>query len=559
MASGTSTFDVFPALTQFRSDGFVQLMLEIPPHLDGNGLIEIAVLRRTEPIGGTTISVAQLHEQGGVVDIGSFAYGGYHVVARLMETGAQARTAFDVVRHWREAPRYAFLSDYYPRESHQDVQNFFRKFHLNVVQFYDWMERHDAPVPTTPEFVDPMGRKLVTSAILSRITAMRDIGCASLAYAAVYAALRDYAQAHPNDGLYANDGRQNSLIDLFYLMDITEGSPWREHILSEFARVIEFGFDGLHLDQYGYPKSALRKDGSVLWMDDAYRSFITACRQRLGEETGIIFNNVSSYPVHKTHQVEQDAMYVEVWPPMVRYRHLSQIIHEIRIRTEARKSVILAAYLKPFREQRDANPDAIARSALLVTAVIFASGGYHLVLGESGGMLTEPYYPDYVPMVPSLVAPLRAMYDVLTADGDLLASSDTTDVTWSFAGGTNDAVVVLGSSISVEPEAGHVWIRVVTTAQGLLVHLVNLTWLVHDEWNAIHDEPFSPSPTLDVRIEWNHPVREVLVQRTDVGGWESMEPQWVPHVRGQALSVTVPPIHFWTVVFVPYFAEGSNA
>lgn len=545
-------------MTQFRPSERVRLKVEIPWEEDGDATIEIVVLRRAKVVKKVSIRAEQLRGQDGVVDIGSFDYGGHHVVGRLNRTGKEVRTAFDVVHHWRETPRYAFLSDYDLRESYYDVQDFFRKFHLNVVQFYDWMERHDALVPTQSEFVDPMGRTLVTSAIRSRIAAMREIGTASMAYAAVYAALEDYAQSHPHEGLYDNEGRQYSLGDLFYLMDITAVSPWREHILAEFARVIEFGFDGLHLDQYGEPKSALRSDGSALWMDDAYLSFINACRKRLGQQTGLIFNNVSSYPVHATYRAEQDAVYVEVWPPMIRYRHLSELINQIQIRTQATKSVILAAYLKPFREQRDANPGALARSALLVTAVIFASGGYHLVLGESGGMLTEPYYPDYVPITPSLTAPLRAMYDVVTADGDLLAGPDVTDVTWSFAGGINNTVLVEGAPVSVEPEAGKVWIRVVLTRKGLVIHLVNMAWLVHDEWNSIHDEPFTPSPALDVRIEWNHPVHEVLLQQADVGGWERTEPRWVPHVRGQALAVTIPSVDIWTLIFVPYLEDESN-
>lgn len=528
--------------------------MEIPIETPNDSLVTIDVFRFHQPVLTTSLSVEQLRKTDWAFDIGTFQCGGYRVVARLEGElqGIRARTAFDVRNHWREAPRYGFLSDYQPRESYEDITRFFQKFHINVVQFYDWMERHDSLVPKTTEFIDPMGRKVFTNGILERIQAMRDIGTAPIGYAAVYASLSDYAKLHPDEGIYDNQGVQYSLIDIFYLMDITEVSSWRDHILSEFERAIDFGFAGLHLDQYGHPKSAIRNDGSALWMDDGYVSFIKACRYKLGAKTGLIFNNVSSYPVHATSKTDLDAVYVEVWPPMVRYRHLSELITRIRLGTQAHKQVILAAYMKAFRENRDADSDAVTRSALLVTAIISASGGYHLVLGESGGLLTEAYYPDYIPMVTDLVEPLRTMYDIVTADGDLLSGPDVTDVTWSFVDGINDTVVVEGAPICVEPQAGTIWVRVTTTSQGLVVHLVNLLWLEHDKWDAIHYETFRPSPALSVKIEWNHGEGGVWVQKAENAVWTRAEHDWISHVRGKGLHVTVQPFDVWAIIFVPY-------
>lgn len=552
--------EIFPKQAQFRPHEPVEIYVHVPTGLNEAESIVIEVLRYQQPIRTVKVSIAELSHNNGIVNMGRHSAGGYRIVASLLvgDSTRKARTAFDVRQHWRETPRYGFLSDYHPRNSYQEIQDFFRKFHLNAVQFYDWMERHDALVPTTHEFVDPMGRTLMTEGILTRMYAMKEIGTATIAYAAVYASLLDYAQAHPNEGMYDNQGVQYNLIDIFYLMDITEESSWRSHILGEFERVIQFGFDGLHLDQYGYPKSAKRNDGSAFWMNDAYVSFINACRERLGDTTGLIFNNVSSYPAQATAKANQDAVYVEVWPPMVRYRHLTELITRVRLSTQAEKQVILAAYLKSLRENPDANRDAIAKSTLLVTAIIYASGGYHLILGESGGMLTEAYYPDYVPMTNELVEPLRAMYDIITADADLLSGLDVTDVTWSFVDGFNDMVVIDGAPISVEPRAGAIWVRVTTTNQGLVIHLINLLWLQHDEWNAIHDETFLQSPPLNVRIEWNHSVSEVLVQKAEDAVWERVEPEWTPHVRGQGLHVTVQPFDVWAMIFVPYEANVES-
>ena len=57
-------------------------------------------------------------------------------------------TAFDVVNCWTEAPRYGFLSSFSEEDKQkEEYQEFFREMHLNVIQFYDWMYRHDEFYP----------------------------------------------------------------------------------------------------------------------------------------------------------------------------------------------------------------------------------------------------------------------------------------------------------------------------------------------------------------------------------------------------------------------------
>lgn len=169
-------FDIYPTQSQFGSGQEVHLNVEMTGCTD-EASVEIEVYQRQRMVQAVSRTVGQIREHRMVVSLGNFDDGGYRVVATLhTERMRVAKTAFDVRKHWRETPRYSFLSDYGPRGSYQVIQNFFLKFHLNVVQFYDWMERHDALVPKTPEFVDPMGRKVATEGILSRIAAMRDIG-----------------------------------------------------------------------------------------------------------------------------------------------------------------------------------------------------------------------------------------------------------------------------------------------------------------------------------------------------------------------------------------------
>ena len=69
-------------------------------------------------------------------------------------------TAFDVVNCWTEAPRYGFLSSFSEEDKQkEEYQEFFREMHLNVIQFYDWMYRHDEFYPESDIYTDIMGRK----------------------------------------------------------------------------------------------------------------------------------------------------------------------------------------------------------------------------------------------------------------------------------------------------------------------------------------------------------------------------------------------------------------
>ena len=75
-------------------------------------------------------------------------------------------------------------------------------------------------------------------------------------------------------------------------------------------------------------------------------------------------------------------------------------------------------------------------TAQLAMATIFASGGYHLLLGEEGSVLTEAYYPDNCRIGEhSFRKTLKKYYDFITAYGGLLFPESWTDLTMQYAGG----------------------------------------------------------------------------------------------------------------------------
>ena len=170
-----------------------------------------------------------------------------------------ASTSFDIVSNWRKSTRYGFLADFHTRESgdEEDVK-WLNKMHLNLVQFYDWMYKHDDLVSETSVYTDLMGRELNLDVVKEKVALCHQYGMKALAYGAVYAASKSFAELHPDWALYQSNGLVYDFINIFTIMNIAEQCPWHAHIIAEYKRAVErVDFDGIHLDTYGFPKTGI--------------------------------------------------------------------------------------------------------------------------------------------------------------------------------------------------------------------------------------------------------------------------------------------------------------
>jgi dextranase len=101
----------------------------------------------------------------------------------------QRSIGLDVLEHWTQAPRYGFLSDFSPGDQDAVLNvSALARYHVNVVQFYDWMWRHYALMPPEDIFIDGCGRTLSLEAVRQKVAACKAQGMAALGYAAVYGA-----------------------------------------------------------------------------------------------------------------------------------------------------------------------------------------------------------------------------------------------------------------------------------------------------------------------------------------------------------------------------------
>lgn len=416
---------------------------------------------------------------------------GYGVEAELLDaagrTLARGSTALDVLSDWTMAPRYGFLSDFVPGENDADeTMAWLARHHINGLQFYDWMYRHDRLVAPAEPYVDPLGRRLSKARIDSLIRAARARNIATMAYAAVYAASVPFAQVHPDWRLFDAEGQPLLFGDDFLvIMNPAPGSPWTGHLMAEFQTTLrEMGFDGIHIDQYGDPKVGFDSAGQPVDLPEAFRAFVDQTKATLGAEVPALFNTVGNWPIEALVRSQQNFPYIEVWPPQTAFHDLWSIIVAAS-QGSGGKPVVLAAYIPPTQPH----------NVRLANAVILASGGTHIELGERERLLADPYFPKHEPIDDALARVLRRVYDFAVRYENLLVL-DTEDVTQRDAA----QVSIEGVAHPADGAPGTIWTLVRQSETRTVLHLINLTDLPHARWTELL--PHGPTPLSELHVSF---------------------------------------------------------
>ncbi len=498
------------------------------------------------------------------VELESLPEGGYGL------DFASARTALDVVDNPFRRPRYAFLSELADGERTPEIVQFMRRIHATHVQFYDWAYRHDELLAPEQHYTDPLGLERSLDVIRERARQLKKVGASALGYVAIYA-IPAAAEARWTASLmYRQDGTPFRLGENFLSLTDPSDAAWRAHFYAELRRAVDgTGLHGFHLDSYGWPKIALRHDGTIIDLADAFSSLVDGVRDAV-PEAEYMFNNVNDFPTEWTTRTRQDATYIEVWPPHETYADLAGLIARARA-GEPSRPPILAAYLSRFSE---GDPEESMQSARLLMATAFSNGGSVLLLGEDGRLLTGPYYAHHHTLVPAHVEEFVAWHDFAVRYGELLHAADAIDVSERFAGGINHDIDVIlddGSRASTKPTPGTLWLRVVRSVEGLVIHLIDLTGQDEVAW----DGPKSRHcPTRGARL-----VVGGVNARTRVLASSPSSPSMrslgatatVSFDQTDALSAAesgvvfeLPPIDTWSLLLIPWSswgragAEGSS-
>jgi dextranase len=462
------TFELLPVLSTYQP-------VE-PPQIEIRGLPESGTLRVFHL--GDQVDSRSI-EADGTVSLASLPPGGYGIEVGAGD--AVARTAIEVIADGSERMRYGFVADYRPGRNVDGVRDNVRRLHLTDIQFYDWAYRHADLIGGGEEYADALGQKISLATVRDLISAVHSAGARALGYAAVYGVGNDEWSAWADAALLTPMGEPYGLGDFLRLVDPAEPG-WLVHFTSELrAAADRLGFDGFHLDQYGYPKYAIRPDGVPVRVEDSFALLIAAARAELPAGR-LVFNNVNTFPVWRTAGTAQDAVYVEVWAPHTTLDHLARVVRDAQT-AGGGKPVVIAAYQHVY-DTTDASSADLASAFTMAT--LFSHGATHLLCGEADRVLVDPYYVRNHVIEASTAAHLVRWYDFLVEHGELLYDASLTEMTGALAGAYNDDCDVTFSGVDVTETAtaGALWRRIVGSGDRLIVHLINLSDQRDTEWDA---------------------------------------------------------------------------
>jgi len=434
-----------------------------------------------------------------------------------LATPSKLETAFDVLPGWTVFPRYGYLTDFSAsRPDEKSTMQTLAKFHINGLQFYDWQYRHDQLVAPTVDYLDPLGRPLSLIAIKRLIKAAHHHGMAAMPYLAVYAASADFWRAHPDWMLYDAEHKPIPFgEDFLGIMNPEAGGHWQKHLLDECNRVLlTLPFDGLHIDQYGEPKSGFDAAGQPVDIARAFGDFIQAAADG---HTGlpILFNAVGNWPIETLAAAPVAFNYIEIWPPDIHYTDLARIVRKAR-KLSDEKPVVIALYMPAAREINH----------LLSDAMILSAGGCRIEIGENARLLTDPYFPKHEAILDSLMTKLRTCADFAVRYeewvGPLIPES--------------------AAPVLTLPEGVEAFYRKVKA--GASLSLVNLKSGDPLCWNDAHDSPEVVNAfTLEIPLDFT-PQKVWLLEP-----YGSTESRLLAHrLNGDKVSVAVPDLEVWHVL-----------
>ncbi len=457
------------------------------------------------------------------------------------QTLATASSAFDVLENWTQAPRYGFLSDFFPgRSDAADTMATLNSYHVNGLQFYDWMYRHDQFLTNQEPYTDLFGRVLSIQTVKGLIDAAHQHNIAAMPYTAVYGASLDFFNAHPEWDMYNADGTPHVFIEgKMGYMDMRPDSGWTKHLLGQFADVLSHtAFDGIHLDQYGDPKTAFDAQGNLYNLAPLMAAMINATHtvvDKARPQGGtVVFNAVGNWPIETVAPAREDIVYIEVWPPYTEFTNLHQLIAQAQVLGK-NKPVVLAAYIDPAWEA----------NARLMDAIIFASGGGHIALGEQDGYLADPYFPKYKTLSPELKTALTRYIEFTIRYEDVFgpAGHEATPA-WM------NRITVAGKKGSPSMLYGMVYPLVRENGSFTAINLVNLLGLSHGEWNQSVEAPAALGASSVEISDVSRPVKQVYFATPD-GADISLHPLAFSQQDG-TLRLELPGLNYWDMVLIEW-------
>ncbi|WP_036717569.1 glycoside hydrolase family 66 protein [Paenibacillus harenae] len=473
------------------------------------------------------------------------------------EVKDHSNIAVDVSSDWSKFPRYGYLADFHgmKEEERAAVIERLNRFHINGIQFYDWQYKHHQPLKMeggqpAAEWPDIANRPVAFETVKGYIDLAHSKNMKAMNYNLLFGA---YEGAEADGvkkgwGLFRDPSLTNQdkhpLPDS-WASDIMLYDPmnagWQTYLIGKEAETFEhLAFDGWHVDQLGDRGSLWNGEGRSVKLPQGYVSFLKAAKEKL--DVDYVMNAVGQYgQAFLATQAPLEFLYTEVWDAHPKYANLKDIIDQNGKYGRNKLNTVLAAYMN--YDLADAAGEFNTPGVLLTDAVIFASGGSHLELGES--MLAKEYFPNRNLRIPAeLEEQLVRYYDFLVAYQNILR--DGLEESGLAAEGAGEI------GVSGEPETGKVWSFAKRKNGSDIVHFINFTDATTLDWRDDEGKQAVPVERKDVAVSFKseREVGEILFASPDY--YNGSPVQLAFEQKNGAVAVKLPGLKYWDLLQVTY-------
>jgi len=468
--------------------------------------------------------------------------------------------AVDVSSDWEKFPRYGFLSAYGNISSTDmgNTVNTLNRYHINGIQFYDWLCDHHRPLAGTGQnpassWLDIIGRTNYMSTSKNYIDLIHSKGMNALFYDLCYGALNNATADGVQEEWYLFKDTNHSQKDVFQLdppfrssIYITNPSntEWQQYLIGRINDVYSvYNFDGYHIDQLGDRGTVYDYSGNSVTLSQTFKSFIDAVKAS-NPNKKLVFNAVNQYGQQTDiAKSDVDFLYTEVWDPNNTFEQLAQVILDNNSYSNNTKNTVLAAYINYAKSNNTGYINA--PGVLLTNAVIFAFGGAHIELGEH--YLSNEYFPNSnLQMKSDLALALVHYYDFLVAYQNLLRDGGTFS---SYTVQSTDGKL----SISNWPASqGKVLVIGKKFTNRDVIHLINFSNANTMEWRDTNGTQAEPATITDVsiKITTNNTVKNSWFASPDVNGGIAQTISFSQ--TGNEVTLPLPSLKYWDMVVLEY-------
>lgn len=489
-------------------------------------------------------------------------YKGYLVEAWFISDGElkdKGNTAIDISSDWAKFPRYGYITNFGELSKEEIRNNIERlnRFHINGLQFYDWQYKHHQPLAGTVQnplnkWKDIANRDINVETVMEYLHQAHKKNMMAMNYNLLFGAYQFSEQdgVQPEWGLYKDamhqlqDGHPlpNTWATSKLILQNPANEGWQHYILQKEEEVFQvFPFDGWHVDQLGDRGRLYDYQGHIIELDQTYEVFLKKAKETL--HVPLVMNAVNDYGQIRIAQSPVDFLYTEVWNPINTYGQLKQVIERNIRLTKGNKAIVLAAYMN-YRKA-DQPGQFNKASVLLADAVIFASGGAHFELGDTG-MLSKEYFPNnHLVMTEELEKALYDYYDFLVAYQNLLRDQVVS---------VERDVIIEAHEASEYPKNGAIWYFTKAKKGYEVLHFINFTNQQSLQWRDDFGQYKEPIKIKNLQVKYytDQPVEKVFIATPDEdhGSARPLVFTAAKDGKGKFITFTIPSLKYWDMVYL---------